>query len=199
MGTFSTQSTITTIHISNASHCINHFRLAILVALLYIAIIHPIAKTCFQQLITSELNIICLVQDIINTTGASVAISLHAIIKNVFLFSTDVFFWGVLIVSVIIWGVVIVTAIPWGVVIVTAIIWKGHEGVLLVGASIQLGLVVMLAAIANELGLVILLEDVGDQPGLVVPFAALANELGLAILLEDVSDQLGLVVIARHR
>ena len=57
----------------------------------------------------------------------------------------------------------------------------------------RLGLVVMLAALANELGVVALLEDVGDQLGLVVMLVlAFANELGLAILLEDVRDELSL-------
>ena len=52
---------------------------------------------------------------------------------------------------------------------------------------------VMLAAIANELGVIALLEDVGDQLGLVVMLVlAFANKLGLAILLEDVRDKLSL-------
>ena len=52
---------------------------------------------------------------------------------------------------------------------------------------------VMLAALANELGVIALLEDVGDQLGLVVMLVlAFANELGLAILLEDVRDKLSL-------
>jgi hypothetical protein len=63
----------------------------------------------------------------------------------------------------------------------------------------RLGLVVMLAALANELGVVALLEDVGDQLGLVVMLVlAFANELGLAILLEDVRDELSFGMLGRR-
>ncbi len=57
----------------------------------------------------------------------------------------------------------------------------------------------MLAALANELGVVALLEDVGDQLGLMVMLVlAFANELGLAILLEDVSDELSFGMLGRR-
>ncbi len=60
-------------------------------------------------------------------------------------------------------------------------------------AGNELGLVVPIAAITDEIGLLTLLEDVGDER-LVVPHAVLANQLGLAVLLEDVGDELGLVI-----
>jgi len=62
-----------------------------------------------------------------------------------------------------------------------------------VDAGDELGLVVPIAAIADEIGLLILLEDVGDER-LVVPHVVFANQLGLAVLLEDVGNELGLVI-----
>ena len=50
----------------------------------------------------------------------------------------------------------------------------------------------MHTTIANELRLMVLLDDVSNQLGLVVPLVALTDQLGLAVLLEDVSNELGL-------
>jgi hypothetical protein len=66
-------------------------------------------------------------------------------------------------------------------------------GYSLVDAGDELGLVVPIEAITDEIGLLTLLEDVGDER-LVVPHAVLASQLGLAVLLEDVGDELGLVI-----
>ena len=76
------------------------------------------------------------------------------------------------------WAVFIVTVIIWGVVIVTAIIWLSFnvvEDVRLVGAGDHLGLGEMLVALDNELGLVVLLDNVRDVLGLGMPITPLAT------------------------
>ena len=69
-----------------ARHGLNHFRSAILVALVVPTVINIVAKTFVRHLITREWVVIRLFQEVVNTIGAVVFDVVVQAIKKVFVF-----------------------------------------------------------------------------------------------------------------